>query len=197
MVRGKHSRAAVGQHHRTPTAQAAFRMAHIPFYASCKLTQYNAKRQAGGSGGEPLPKRVFLTLEDSLERSSEYSRDDLWLLGSAPSLEEVPSKAREGCSEWLIIARSLWHGPNNEGRSGPSPVRTCLAAIQLAVPHLLVNNPSWLCLPLSQFWDCNFGAWQPYMQQPSLQVVNSGANTLQIACRPQANHLFFYVSYIV
>lgn len=92
------------------------RRSGLLYYADCELAVYQ-KRQTDGD--DAAGKRsLYLTLHSGLERSSEYRKDQLWVLGSRPDLD-VP--AQQGPCDRLarpftIIARSCWHGPNNEGK---------------------------------------------------------------------------------
>lgn len=52
------------------------------------------------------------------EKHSSYQKDDLWVLSNQPSfgLEVIGSSGAKLQQGWLIVAHSIWHGPNREGR---------------------------------------------------------------------------------
>ena len=61
---------------------------------------------------------MFLTLKSGLEKSAAYRKDDLWVLSTVPELS-VPAQRGPGdrlARPFVLMARSCWHGPNNEGR---------------------------------------------------------------------------------
>ncbi|BDA40874.1 Protein ZGRF1 [Coccomyxa sp. Obi] len=61
---------------------------------------------------------MFLTLKSGLEKSAAYRKDDLWVLSTVPELS-VPTQSGPGdrlARPFVLMARSCWHGPNNEGR---------------------------------------------------------------------------------
>ena len=65
--------------------------------------------------------KVFLQLTDPGERrkGSAYAKGDLWVLSTSPYLQpslvlgEVGDRSR---APWVVVARSLWHGPDNQGK---------------------------------------------------------------------------------
>lgn len=82
--------------------QAAFRSAQVPFYHDCELTEKNL-----GYGGSA--KTWLLKLNDR-EKSSSYSRDDVWIISDVPDFI-----ARGGDDGHVVIARSTFHGPSSNG----------------------------------------------------------------------------------
>lgn len=96
--------------------QNLMRRSGLQYYADCQLTMYQ-KRQADGANAASS-KSFYLTLQSGQLRSSEYRKDQLWVIGSRPDLD-VPN--RQGpCDRmarpFTVVARSCWHGPNHEGK---------------------------------------------------------------------------------
>ena len=61
---------------------------------------------------------MYLTLTSGRGSSTEYRRDQLWVVGSMPELARGP---QIGVGDrlnrpWCMVVRSCWHGPNHEGR---------------------------------------------------------------------------------
>lgn len=51
-------------------------------------------------------------------------QDDLWVLSSAASMREGAGRGKvfdRLNQPWTECARSLWHGPNRDGKCAPSP----------------------------------------------------------------------------
>ena len=62
--------------------------------------------------------QMYLTLASGRGSSSDYRKDQLWVVGSAP---ELALAAQAGIADrlnrpWCMVVRSCWHGPNHEGR---------------------------------------------------------------------------------
>jgi hypothetical protein len=80
--------------------------------------------EEGGGGGEEedaarKPDTFYLTLKSGRQRAAEYRRDDLWLLSSTPDFRPSLAPGQPGDrtrQPWTAVARSLWHGPNQDGK---------------------------------------------------------------------------------
>lgn len=57
-----------------------------------------------------------LQLVGGKERGHFYAKDDLWVISSGPFLSERAVGGGAGGRPWVMLARSLWHGPNQDGR---------------------------------------------------------------------------------
>ncbi|KAK9800288.1 hypothetical protein WJX73_004434 [Symbiochloris irregularis] len=60
---------------------------------------------------------LALRISSGLEKSGSYRRDDLWVLSSSPNLDPAEGETNNRSQKpWLAVARSLWHGPNKDGK---------------------------------------------------------------------------------
>lgn len=85
-------------------------------------------------GGGPRPRdgqaQHYLVLPEPRGPATSYHKDDLWVLSSDSQLGRACSQ-RQGprdrlADPWVVLARSAWHGPSQEGRY--SSVRAPAAA---------------------------------------------------------------------
>lgn len=81
------------------------------------------------------------------EKPSAYQRDDLWVLSPEPSFQgaALPSGLKGRSPQgWVVVARSLWHGPNKDGRQAPAPHTSLAKELlvgDLSLQSLAVNAP--------------------------------------------------------
>lgn len=125
---GVHSPAAI---------EAAMRKAHVSYYAFCDVFIWKnkpggqsctfpggkrkRKKTADNDDGDvnedpnspAKPQNVYLILKSGRERSREYSKGGLWLTSIDPLFGH---SGRKDNSHWVAVARSLWHGPNQDGK---------------------------------------------------------------------------------
>jgi len=104
-----------------PALQRACRSAHLAFFAACSLSVWRPRR-GGDEQAAASPPSHFLTLGGvSAAQKVAFRKDDLWVVGSDLALEAPPARrpAERMAAPWVAIARSCWHGPNQEGRCGP------------------------------------------------------------------------------
>ena len=85
---------------------------HAPISCACHVTKMVTLAESSTSS------QMYLTLASGRGGSSEYRKDQLWVVGSAP---ELALAAQTGISDrlnrpWCMVVRSCWHGPNHEGR---------------------------------------------------------------------------------
>jgi len=84
---------------------------------------------------EEQEKDAFYLIVSKKGKSTDYHKDDLWIISNNPILENFSpsssSLSRGGVGgrsrqPWSVIARGVWHGPNHEGKLaiqflGPEP----------------------------------------------------------------------------
>lgn len=105
-----------------PALQRACRSAHLAFFAAGSLSVWRPRR-GGDAEAAPAPPSHYLTLGGvSAAQKAAFRKDDLWVVGSSLALEAPPARraADRMPAPWVAIARSCWHGPNQEGRCGPT-----------------------------------------------------------------------------
>eukprot|EP00803_Ostreobium_quekettii_P004976 evm.model.scf_25EXC.8 EVM.evm.TU.scf_25EXC.8 scf_25EXC:161927-169262(+) len=61
--------------------------------------------------------KLFLTLNGH-DRKLNYRKSDMWVISPDPHFEACPEQAASAgpSTPWVAICRSLWHGPNKEGK---------------------------------------------------------------------------------
>ncbi|KAL4457552.1 hypothetical protein ABPG75_012417 [Micractinium tetrahymenae] len=119
--------------------EACLRQARVPYYGNCELFIWKNNFKGGGAakhgkrskrsqceesdGGEEeaaaKPDSVYLILKSGRQKSAEYRKDDLWVLSSTPDFRSGFAAGQLGDrshAPWLAVARSLWHGPNQDGK---------------------------------------------------------------------------------
>ncbi|KAK9809918.1 hypothetical protein WJX72_001732 [[Myrmecia] bisecta] len=104
-----------------PVLEKRMRGARVPLYTDAELTMYQRSKKALAEDAEDGQAKkatsIFLTLKSGREKSSEYHKDDLWVLSSGPTFDTpLATRVRITERQWVAVARSLWHGPNQEGR---------------------------------------------------------------------------------
>ena len=139
---------------------SAMRRARIPYYGSCELNRYPGREDQGKPEAHYLtlpsdrePSRAYRCMFQSSRRAKlraeadnlfailappalrDCRQDDLWILSSSPWFREPTGKghARDRLNPtWIAFARSLWHGPNKDGRysihDAPSRTRFRISA---------------------------------------------------------------------
>ena len=102
---------------------------------------------------------MYLTLATGRGTSTEYRRDQLWVVGSAP---ELAAGQQTGVGDrlnrpWCMVVRSCWHGPNHEGRCAAQGC-VLLSLPLLSCAFVSIGDAStlaWASLTLSRVigWD--------------------------------------------
>uniref|UniRef100_A0A1D1ZXG7 AAA+ ATPase domain-containing protein n=2 Tax=Auxenochlorella protothecoides TaxID=3075 RepID=A0A1D1ZXG7_AUXPR len=117
---------------------SSLRMHGLRYYSPCDLISWAPKassqemhrrgklQRACADGGSDLPSErmagasICLVLPKQRGPSSEYRRDDIWILSNDAWLGSRAERAGRPMDRlhapWVALARSLWHGPNQEGR---------------------------------------------------------------------------------
>jgi hypothetical protein len=116
--------------------EAAMQRARVPYHGQCELLVWRnypggkpgRKSRGGvaddgaGAGGEDAPAKphnVYLIIKSGRVKSSEYRKGDVWVVSNHPLLQAGFSPGQAGDrtrAPWAAIARSLWHGPNQDGK---------------------------------------------------------------------------------
>ena len=82
------------------------------YHGECHLKIFS-KRRDGTEEASSKKESVFLTLGSHRGKASEYHKSDLWVLSNDPTFfYRKPAKA----TTWTCIVKSLWHGPNKDGK---------------------------------------------------------------------------------
>jgi hypothetical protein len=81
-------------------------------HGQCKLKIWKS-RAVASDGEKEKPERVYLHLGTHRVKGSEYHKSDVWLLSNDPRFGEgkIPK-----ATSWTCVVRSLWHGPNKDGK---------------------------------------------------------------------------------
>jgi hypothetical protein len=125
--------------------EAAMRKARVPYYSSCELfiwKNYPGKSINGGNfaGGRKKkrkgdsddgdddaspasettkPENVYLILKSGRVKNVDYSKGDLWIVSNDPLMRSGFAPGQVGDrnrAPWVAVARSLWFGPNQDGK---------------------------------------------------------------------------------
>jgi hypothetical protein len=74
----------------------------------------------GDDGGAPAkPDSCYLVLKSGRLKSGEYHKGDVWVISNHPQLRSGLAAGQPGDrsrAPWAAVARSLWHGPNQDGK---------------------------------------------------------------------------------
>ncbi|KAG7669212.1 hypothetical protein Ndes2526B_g05511 [Nannochloris sp. 'desiccata'] len=138
--------AAAGAGASCSVIEAAMRKARVPYYSTCELfiwKNYPGKSNNGGNvaGGRKKknkghyddgygddgstdfnttkPENVYLILKSGRAKNVEYSKGDLWIVSNDPFMRSGFDPGRVGDKNrapWVGVARSLWFGPNQDGK---------------------------------------------------------------------------------
>eukprot|EP00873_Tetraselmis_striata_P003485 jgi/Tetstr1/423749/TSEL_014381.t2 len=114
-----------------PGALAALLARKLPgvYYPVCALAVKERRWQGGaqrrGMHEDDMPagapkKQVFLALKAGVRPSSHYRQDDLWFL--CPNAGYSQGAPASRASPKVIVARSMWHGPDRDGRMEVEPL---------------------------------------------------------------------------
>lgn len=79
-----------------------------------------------------------LVIKENRGKSTDYHKDDLWILSNQPRLESSSPDS------WIILCRSIWHGPNKDGKVAveivgnqiPDGLRRCQSVVALQGPEV-------------------------------------------------------------
>lgn len=82
------------------------------YHGACQLKIYSNTKNKYDSG-EKKRESVFISLGSNKVKASEYHKSDLWVLSNDPAFGR--SKVKKG-STWTCVVKSLWHGPNKDGK---------------------------------------------------------------------------------
>lgn len=84
------------------------------------------KRGRGGGGegdadptSPPKPDSTYLIIRSGRGRASDYRKGDLWIVSNHPQFAAGLGAGQPGDrsrAPWVAVARSLWHGPNQDGK---------------------------------------------------------------------------------
>lgn len=105
--------------------------ARIPYHGECQVKTYrnstnnkeffsktkkNKRRaweedQEDGSVQDAKKEQVYLILGSSRGKASSYHKSDVWILSNSPTFG-----FKKGQSVWTCFAKSVWHGPNKDGK---------------------------------------------------------------------------------
>lgn len=125
--------------------QSAMQRARVPYHGQCELSVWrtfpnrgagwggagrkgkgkdkgrhgNEDEREGGDGGTTKAESVYLILKSGRMKASEYRRGDLWVVSNHPLLQSGWPAGIAGDNTrapWTAVARSLWHGPNQDGK---------------------------------------------------------------------------------
>lgn len=111
--------------------EAALISANVGYHGSCKLKGFSKVRPRGTKkhagvienddkdGDKACRDKVFLTLHSIRNKSNSYHKNDIWIVSNAPNFGLCCGhKAGTVHSKipWVALLRSLWHGPNQDGR---------------------------------------------------------------------------------
>ena len=92
------------------------RRGRMPFdHGQCSLKIW---RNQKSSDAEDKPESVYLILGAHTLKASEYHKSDVWLLSNEPGFGggSVHKTSSSSSSTWTCVVRSLWHGPNKDGK---------------------------------------------------------------------------------
>eukprot|EP00889_Picochlorum_renovo_P000100 jgi/Picre1/27130/NNA_000100.t1 len=107
------------------------RKARIPYHGECQIKIYRThnnnkeyfsrtkknKRRAHEeeeedcSEQETKKEQVYLILGEFRGKASSYHKSDVWILSNSPAFG-----FRKGQSVWTCFVKSVWHGPNKDGK---------------------------------------------------------------------------------
>lgn len=107
------------------------RKARIPYHGECQIKTYRNnnnnkeyfsktkknKRRAceeeeeDCSGQETKREQVYLILGEFRGKASSYHKSDVWILSNSPTFG-----FKKGQSVWTCFVKSVWHGPNKDGK---------------------------------------------------------------------------------
>ena len=101
----------------------------MPFdHGRCTLKIWkNNHKNKTGAADEDKPESVYLILGSHTLKASEYHKSDVWLLSNDPGfgagvcgvdgvVSSTERAVRTKASTWTCVVRSLWHGPNKDGK---------------------------------------------------------------------------------
>lgn len=88
------------------------------------------KRRGRGGGGDEddagpasppnnKPDSTYLIIRSGRGRASDYRKGDLWIVSNNPTFQAGLGPGQPGDrsrAPWAAVARSLWHGPNQDGK---------------------------------------------------------------------------------
>ena len=88
------------------------------------------RRKGGGDGGNSTdsedaedapskPENVYLILKSGRTKNADYSKNDVWVISSHPLMKSgfVPGSVGDRSkAPWTAVVRSVWHGPNQDGK---------------------------------------------------------------------------------
>jgi len=90
------------------------RRGRMPFdHGQCSLKIW---RNQKSSDSEDKPESVYLILGAHTLKASEYHKSDVWLLSNEPGFGGGSVHKTSSSSTWTCVVRSLWHGPNKDGK---------------------------------------------------------------------------------
>lgn len=111
----------------------------IPYHGQCQLTVYKNNRNRFGAnnrsrkkknqeldcdgchddGQQRKEEKAFLILGASRMKSNGYHKNDVWILSNVPYFlyeRQGFVSSTVSTKPWACLVRSLWHGPNQDGK---------------------------------------------------------------------------------
>jgi len=112
--------------------ESALQAAKVGYHGKCELkvqkpsvSRYLKKKKqkkyddsieaSDGENNAEYKERVFLSLGSIRCKGDTYHKNDIWVLSNAPTFLGVPKFAGTQ-KPWACIVKSLWHGPNQDGK---------------------------------------------------------------------------------
>jgi hypothetical protein len=151
--------------------EAAMRKARVPYYSTCELfiwKNYPSKNNNGGAfaGGRKKkkkddyddgdgpssdgttatkPENVYLILKSGRVKNVDYSKGDLWVLSNDPLMRSGFDPGQVGDrtkTPWVAVARSLWFGPNQDGKFEIEFMSSRPATLGRSTPVYAIKGPN-------------------------------------------------------
>jgi hypothetical protein len=108
----------------------------IPYHSQCQLKIYKNNRNLFGNnnrsrkkknddldcdhdGQQRKQEKAFLILGASKMKSNGYHKNDVWVLSNVPYFlyqRQGFVSSTVSTKPWACLVRSLWHGPNQDGK---------------------------------------------------------------------------------
>lgn len=134
---------APGAHQNVQAIETAMRKGRVPYHSACELLIWKnlpGKKAGGFAGGRRRQKKgdfadestagdddgavtksenVYLILKSGRGKNVDYSKGDVWVISNDPFFRSGfdPGKPGDRTREpWVAVARSLWFGPNQDGK---------------------------------------------------------------------------------
>ena len=135
---------AVGAQQAVQAIEAAMRKSRVPYHSACELFIWKnlpGKKSGGFAGGRrrqkkgdyadlaaeaednnngPVkPENVYLVLKSGRGKNVDYSKGDVWIISNDPFFKSGFDPGRPGDRSrvpWVAVVRSLWFGPNQDGK---------------------------------------------------------------------------------